>query len=101
MTPEERFERIESSLDRANHILVDLAERQSIAELRQADTEEKLNAFITSVHELEDDFRDQNKQLLASQVLMQGKMAELAEAQKESQARINMLIDFVMKREKS
>ncbi len=42
--PEERFERIESILTR-------LVERQADTE----DTEEELNAFITSVHELEDE----------------------------------------------
>ena len=67
-------------LDQVERILVGLAERQS-------DTEEKLNAFVASVHDFEDHILAGHKQLLTAQVLMVDEFQKLAKAQRQAEIR--------------
>ena len=61
----------------------------------QRDTEEKLNAFITSVHEFEDASVADHKRLLTAQVLMQEELVKVREVQREADARMSALISIV------
>lgn len=81
MSPEERFARIEATLDTLSTVTLQQAERMSELELAM----EKLASS--------------QRQLLTAQVIMTEKVGDLADAQKRTDERINILIDVVMKQQ--
>jgi len=78
----ERLDRIAETQRETVETQRGTVETQRDIAARQRDTEEKLNAFITAVHDFEDAPVAGHKRLLTAQVLMQEELLKIGETQR-------------------